>query len=419
MTVVIAALNKQGAALAADSAVTVGQAQQQRIYESADKLFELSRRAPVGVAIYGGTELNGVPWETVLKEFRDRQLNNETCAEVAGYARRLLDWLDSGPFDVPEGAQPSESERRYVKREIVGLYRMMLMRIGSPPGDSQALRIAAANERHRLEQLGPGDDLPADFEERLRASHGGGIEDVREALFRGLLDDELRQQLLEVALLALSSPPAQGHRTGLVMAGFGEQQHLPSLVSWEVSGRACGYVRRRCLQEEIVTEHRPALLVPFAQTRDVRAIIEGVDAAYQLGVEELAEELVGGIVGQVLDSVSELTTERREFYRRELTALAAEKTREMTSRLSDVRTRTFSRPIYRNVAALPKDRLATMAEALVNLTIFKRQLSQETESVGGPVDVAVISRGDGFVWIKRKRYFQADLNPRFGARELD
>jgi hypothetical protein len=54
-----------------------------------------------------------------------------------------------------------------------------------------------------------------------------------------------------------------------------------------------------------------------------------------------------------------------------------------------------------------------MAEALVNLTSFKRKVTSSIESVGGPVDVAVITKGDGFVWIKRKHYFDADKNQQF------
>lgn len=33
--------------------------------------------------------------------------------------------------------------------------------------------------------------------------------------------------------------------------------------------------------------------------------------------------------------------------------------------------------------------------------------------VGGPIDVAVISKGDGLIWIKRKHYFDRDLNQHF------
>jgi len=65
------------------------------------------------------------------------------------------------------------------------------------------------------------------------------------------------------------------------------------------------------------------------------------------------------------------------------------------------------------VEVLPKDELAAMAEALVHLTAFKRKMNVGMETVGGPIDVAVISKGDGFVWVKRKHYFPAELNQHF------
>ena len=70
-------------------------------------------------------------------------------------------------------------------------------------------------------------------------------------------------------------------------------------------------------------------------------------------------------------------------------------------------------PVLDAVHMLPKDALAEMAEALVNLTAFKQRVSLDAETVGGPIDVAVISKGDGFIWIKRKHYFRPELNPGF------
>jgi hypothetical protein len=58
-----------------------------------------------------------------------------------------------------------------------------------------------------------------------------------------------------------------------------------------------------------------------------------------------------------------------------------------------------------------------MAESLVNLTSLKRRVSLQEETVGGPVDVAVISRSDGFIWIKRKEYFRTELNPAYLAEK--
>ena len=76
----------------------------------------------------------------------------------------------------------------------------------------------------------------------------------------------------------------------------------------------------------------------------------------------------------------------------------------------------FSDRVMEMVASLPKDELGAMAESLVNLTKFKRRVTKEEETVGGPIDVAVITKGDGFVWIRRKHYFRPELNPRVVAR---
>ena len=62
------------------------------------------------------------------------------------------------------------------------------------------------------------------------------------------------------------------------------------------------------------------------------------------------------------------------------------------------------------VSSLPKEELANMAETLVNLTSFKRKITMDAETVGGPIDVAVISKSEGFIWIKRKLYFDKNLN---------
>lgn len=70
-------------------------------------------------------------------------------------------------------------------------------------------------------------------------------------------------------------------------------------------------------------------------------------------------------------------------------------------------------PLMNAVSNLSKEDLAEMAESLIYLTYLKRRITFAEESVGGPVDVAVISKGDGFVWIKRKHYFRPELNKHF------
>jgi hypothetical protein len=44
---------------------------------------------------------------------------------------------------------------------------------------------------------------------------------------------------------------------------------------------------------------------------------------------------------------------------------------------------------------------------------LKERVTSPSESVGGPIDVAVITRAEGLVWVKRKHYFDPELNLRY------
>lgn len=58
-----------------------------------------------------------------------------------------------------------------------------------------------------------------------------------------------------------------------------------------------------------------------------------------------------------------------------------------------------------------------MGESLIHITSLKRKISSDIESVGGDIDVAIISKGDGFIWKRKKQYFESDLNPQFFEME--
>ena len=84
MTAEIAVMNRFGVALAADSAITIGDGQNTKIYQTANKLFEVSDNKAVGLMIYNNTEFFGAPWEIVIKEFRSAH-GSDTC-------KTLFDW---------------------------------------------------------------------------------------------------------------------------------------------------------------------------------------------------------------------------------------------------------------------------------------------------------------------------------------
>src|SRR5205085_8288663 len=143
----------------------------------------------------------------------------------------------------------------------------------------------------------------------------------------------------------------------------------------------------------------------FAQSEMVDTFIYGVNP----GMNDFYVKAIGGLAATiketVIDSIDVLTPEQREACK--VNALphvekaVEDLVGEVVGRLSK-----NSYPIMQALVHLPKDELAHVAEALVNLNSFQKKVSMEDETVGGPIDVAVISKGDGLIWIKRKHYFQ-------------
>ena len=61
--------------------------------------------------------------------------------------------------------------------------------------------------------------------------------------------------------------------------------------------------------------------------------------------------------------------------------------------------------------AMPFQDAIDLAEFFVDLTIQFTRFGPGAPTVGGPIEIAAISKHEGFKWIKRKHYFNDEFNP--------
>lgn len=62
------------------------------------------------------------------------------------------------------------------------------------------------------------------------------------------------------------------------------------------------------------------------------------------------------------------------------------------------------------IPAMPFQDAIDLAEFLVGMTIQFSRFSPGAPTVGGPIEIAAISKHEGFKWIQRKHYYHRDLN---------
>ena len=95
MSAGICIMNRNAIAMAADSAVTVGD--HVAIHNSANKLFSLSRVAPVGLIIYANAALMTVPVEIIVKQYK-KQLRDKVFPHLEDYVNDFLQYGGADGF---------------------------------------------------------------------------------------------------------------------------------------------------------------------------------------------------------------------------------------------------------------------------------------------------------------------------------
>ena len=203
--------------------------------------------------------------------------------------------------------------------------------------------------------------------------------------------------------------------SGVVIAGFGEKDIFPSLQSFLIEVIVNNHLKWKKDKYFEITFENDATIVPFAQSEMVATFMEGVEPGYEVAIEEYLSQIFEKYPEDVIDSIEKLDADEKRKLKEKLKGAGSELLDRHKEELRNYRRVNYVNPVIHVVSALPKDELAAMAESLVNLTSFKRKMSMDAETVAGPIDVAAISKGDGFIWIKRKHYFERELNPQFFA----
>ena len=95
MTAIVGVLNKHAVAIAADSAVTMGNTH--KVVNCANKIFTLSKCYPVAVMTYNDAAFMGVPWDIIIKEYR-KYLGERSFPQLEGYVKDFIDFLHKKHF---------------------------------------------------------------------------------------------------------------------------------------------------------------------------------------------------------------------------------------------------------------------------------------------------------------------------------
>lgn len=426
MTAEVLIFNKSAIALAADSAVSIVGRDSSKVYNNAEKLFALSKHHPVAVMIYERNELQGVPWELIIKAFRKNQ--GEQCySTLSEYKDAFLNFAKDFYF----GLQTEKIKfwtRESIKEVVLSTLTDVRFMINPDSFDDEIRDIdvfdIAINSLLDCYQDMPyfpnlNDNSLEEFELNFEKF---AIEIMADQLDSSNFSEKEGREWINTchsfyvlckARLLRQDPHFNG-ATGLVFAGYGEDEYFPSFCECEVQGAIAGQLK--IIEREMFHDPHPTSgLKAFAQKEEVHAFMEGIGESTKNKMFDMLDKMDDNQESDIEELISKYVPENAQAAA--LDEIKQKRTNQVNEFLKDIQEYTHKYHINKvidMVEHLPKNELAYMAESLVNLTAFKRKVSHGLDSVGGPIDVAIISKGDGLVWIKRKHYFPAEFNVHYG-----
>ncbi|TNE36839.1 MAG: hypothetical protein EP347_09805 [Alphaproteobacteria bacterium] len=423
MTSEVLLMNRGAVAMAADSAVTISGGGSQTIYQSVDKVFQLIEGRPIGVMIYNHADIMNVPWETVISLYKARS-GKKKFNTVQEYAEDFLNFLESHDDLFPQQNQDFEFFRTVAT--VFGIIGNEFDRQVAKMREAGATDVdthLSAIFDYVVDEIrdayltywdddSPREDLacfPEDMAARIEKRYGkqigelvGGLlgrlqQDYRDISLNSVTEGKLR----EIAIMSITKNAFFEGYTGIVFAGFGERDKFPSMVSYLTGGIYGGLLKRTLDSKEQVDDNSGPVIMPFAQDKMFYTFMTGIDRDFQeylyFETLRLTHHLVNDVVAQIPSLSEGDKQEVLERYGRNNLAAAL---RAFFDNIHRYQVVVHMAPIFQAVHMLPRAELAETAASLVKLNSFQQKVTMQPETVGGPVDVALISLSEGFVMLR-------------------
>ncbi|WP_304094955.1 hypothetical protein [Methanobrevibacter ruminantium] len=398
MTSELVILTPSAVALAADSAVTLDN---RKIYNGINKLFMLSNEPPIGIMTYNNTRFLNIPFETIIKEFR-LYSNNEKFESLNDFQNGLNEYLkfitpkSDFKFSFDQKLEDFIANFNSINDLDEDLYQRMIN--FATPNDNITIEIYNSFTQEDLEKT----------REKLKEiSETYKLKEDYDIFIENFIKFFIWEKFVN-------------NFTGIVLAGFERDKLFPSSIEYKIiylydeKFITCAYGEN----EVSLKKDGDVVVNSFAQSDVISTFLHSIDFNTKSQILNFFSEINANYANKLIemiqnneniddDSKQEVLKEIDNFNENNVSL-----NMEFVNFIQLIENRHVA-PILRSIGALPYEELSNLCESLIKITSLKRKVQSDLETVGGDVDVAIITKGDGFIWTKRKHYFDGNLNHQF------
>jgi|GEM_PF-2298946 len=410
MTAEIGVLNKTGVVLAADSATTITKSK--IVKNHATKIFSVSPSIPLGIMVFNVASWMGIPFEIIIPSFK-RHLGEKELESTLDYVNCFIKFLRNYFIDKKRVEDVSDfiSYRTYVlldflkdevkdeKKRIIEDEQIILTTIKQDiEFETKVFKDLLRNilkEHHEERQLSDFTDYTI---ENFKHDFAKVISPILDSFYKGhgiKRSSYITKSIYEMLHTELTHSFSKTEDfSGLVFAGYGQDEIFPTIIEVRLGEVIGERLRFELRKSDSISHKNNAIIAPFAQREVIDMFIQGVDSILLNNWVDSSTRVFSSLEEEILKDTRISKSKLNAITKKALSKLLKENQEHAKEK--------HITPAINAVSLMRRDEMRELAESLISLTALKRKTSLQTESVGGPVDVAFITKTEGFVWLKKK-----------------
>ena len=410
MTALVGVLNKRGVAIAADSAMTVLANGSSKIYNNEQKIFPLSDKNPIGVMICNNLNFLTTPWALIFELYKAER-GNQTFPNLTSYVEDFIKYLESlKRLQTPEVKNAFyQNEFEQLTDGVSSIFEKNYDEVterNPEISNEEVSRVCYDKTFKELKELIYDSEINQRLKDfSVQDFYHEVIEPNKEYFslkrkeFPRMTDEEWHILLDCFHRDIINNSFSGTQQSELIFVGFGSDDIFPASQRIYILGMAGNQIKYNIEEISEISHISSAEIRPFAQTDVMLTLMKGVSPQSDQEYRDATLELEGNIIQEITNLLKKEKVSASVI--KKVKDLTYEKIHERyIDRIDTFVNENFINGVVTALDFFNLEEMAKMAENLIAVTNLQRHISSSEESVGGPIEVAIITKTDGFKWIK-------------------
>jgi hypothetical protein len=382
-------MNKKGVAIAVGSGADTMSARNnsRKVINTDNKIYPIPNHKVVAT-VFGKTDFYGIPLEVIMSmwhEYLPTQFNT-----VEEYAEKFIECLKNICYH----HLPEDKKAAYLEMIIIHIFTYALSKCREDYNDLTIDKLTSLLDK-LIDKLNHFEDVKhAHRMFSLIMGHESMIKNIvsevlsTEPLSRFDIypDDKFYAKLIKLIYLLSSKNHDLIPGFGVVITGYGRDDIFPGVISYNIYGFLGGEIIYSTIDNYKISIDSSPFVESYCQDEDIILFLMG------------SNNIILGNYVKLLKNILSKKLENRDD------APISEIIDEFSNQAVEYNKKEFYLPIMHVIDSSSPEDLAMLAESLVNLSTIRKKytMNDDDETACGPVDVAIITKKDGFQWIKKK-----------------